>query len=131
MKECCKLKVIIVEPEKIARVAEIEKSLESMQKVVGGCIEALYPFDDYVAIVCNEEGKCNGLPLNRGISTEEYGLYEIIAGTFFICGCDGADFSSLTDEQIGVYLNKFKYPEMFIKLNGVIKSIKYNPTIKD
>jgi hypothetical protein len=57
--------VIIVEPEKSARKAVIDGNLESLQKVVGGHIEAIYPYEDPVAIVCNEEGKLNGLPLNR------------------------------------------------------------------
>ena len=44
---------------------EIPSSLESLQHEVGGDIEAVYPFEEPVAIVCNEEGKMNGLPLNQ------------------------------------------------------------------
>ncbi|MEM5768358.1 MAG: DUF3846 domain-containing protein, partial [Bacillota bacterium] len=36
------MKVLIVEPEKAPREAEIENSLESLQSVVGGYIEATY-----------------------------------------------------------------------------------------
>ena len=42
---------------KTPTIQEIDGSLESMQRIVGGDIEAVYPFDDPVAIVCNEEGK--------------------------------------------------------------------------
>ena len=44
---------------------EIDSDLESLQHEVGGYIEAMYPDEDPVALVCNEEGKLEGLPLNR------------------------------------------------------------------
>ena len=50
------MKVVICEPGQKARIAEIKANLESYQKTVGGYIEAIYPFDDPVALVCNEEG---------------------------------------------------------------------------
>ena len=34
-------------------IQEIDGSLESMQRIVGGDIEAVYPFDDPVVLVCN------------------------------------------------------------------------------
>lgn len=65
------IRVVLVEPGKVARPAVIRCSLEGMQSVVGGYIEAVYPFEEEVAIVCNEEGKINGMALNRAIRTEE------------------------------------------------------------
>ena len=49
--------VLIVEPGKEPYVKEIDSRLESLQHEVGGCIEAIYPYEDPVALVCNEEGK--------------------------------------------------------------------------
>lgn len=45
--------ILVVEPMKKPTIQEIDGSLESMQRIVGGDIEAVYPFDDPVAIVCN------------------------------------------------------------------------------
>ena len=59
------MKVIIVKPFTQPYTTEIKGDLESMQAVVGGYIQAIYPFDDEVALVCNEEGKINGLMPNR------------------------------------------------------------------
>ena len=59
------MKVIIVKPFTQPYITEIKGDLESMQAVVGGYIQAIYPFDDEVALVCNEEGKINGLMPNR------------------------------------------------------------------
>lgn len=61
------IKVVLAEPGKLARQAEIPASLEGMQATVKGSIEAFYPFEEEVCIVCNEEGKINGMPLNRAV----------------------------------------------------------------
>lgn len=65
------IKVVLLEPGKLARVADINASLEGMQKIVGGCIEAYYPFEEQVCIVCNDEGKINGMDLNRAVREED------------------------------------------------------------
>ena len=48
------MKVLIVEPGKYPREADIEHTLEAEQAVVGGTIEAVYPWRDSACIVCNE-----------------------------------------------------------------------------
>ena len=50
-----KIKVLLVEPEKYPKEIVIDDSLEAMQEVVGGDIEEYMPYDDDVAIICNEE----------------------------------------------------------------------------
>lgn len=47
------MRVVLVEPGKAARVAEIDGSLEGMQKTVSGYIQAVYPFEEPVCLVCN------------------------------------------------------------------------------
>ena len=104
------MKVLIVEPMKAPYVAEIDGSLESMQNIVGGFIQAIYPFDDPVALVCNDEGKLMGLPLNRPLMDSSGNIYDIIAGTFFLCAApsDSDSFGSLTEEQISKYTEYYK-----------------------
>ena len=96
------MKVLVVEPQKPCRVQEIE-SLPDMQQLVGGDIEAVYPFQEPVALVCNSEGKLLGLPMNRPLLDKDYLPYDIIRGTFFVAGLGQEDFISLTDEQIQRY----------------------------
>ncbi len=76
------MKVLMVEPGKTPYEAELDGSLKSMQEAVGGDIEGYYPYAEPVAIVCNDEGKINGLPLNRAIYNEDGEMIEIMAGTF-------------------------------------------------
>ena len=71
----------------------MKNDLHEMQQMVGGPIQALYPWEEPVAIVCNDEGKNMGLPLNRVLEN-----YDIIAGAFFVCGIQGENFSSLTEK---------------------------------
>ncbi len=112
--------VILVEPEKAARKAVIDGDLSSLQKAVGGYIQAIYPYEDPVAIVCNEEGKLNGLPLNRKLED-----YDIIAGTFLICGLGEEDFASLPKELADKYMEKFADPEVFMRVGNRIVAIPF------
>ena len=121
-----KIRVVLLEPGKLARVADIDSSLEGMQKTVNGWIEAVYPFEEEVCIICNEEGKLNGMPLNRAIRCEGQ-ITDIIAGPCFVCSCDKASFGSLTEAQQQKYLKLFKYPEHFLKINDQIAAFPYNP----
>lgn len=93
-----KITVLVVEPEKKPYFKEIDNALESLQREVGGYIQAIYPFEEPVAIVCAECGKLEELPLNRALRDENGDIYDIIAGTFLIVGLTEDDFGSLNDE---------------------------------
>ena len=96
------MRILVVEPQKPCRVQEIE-NLTDMQQLVGGDIEAVYPFQEPVAVVCNADGKALGLPMNRPLLDEAQLPYDIICGTFFLAGLGKEDFISLTEEQIRRY----------------------------
>ena len=119
-----KIKVVFLEPLKVAEVREIDASLEGMQKAVRGCIEAAYYFEGAECVICNDEGKINGMSLNRGVYADDGTLIDIIAGPAFICDCSGENFDSLSDELIEKYLEEFRYPEVFFNIKGEITGIK-------
>ena len=114
------MKILLVEPEKAPERIEISGDLESMQQIVGGSIQAIYPFDEPIALICNEEGKLNGLPLNRALRDEDGTIYDVITGTFFLCGAPSEEesFTSLTDNQLEELEIRFHTPELFLRLNG-------------
>ena len=58
------MRILFVEPNAEPRAVEIDGSLASMQSLVGGLIQVVYPFEDRVALICNDEGKLIGLPQN-------------------------------------------------------------------
>ncbi len=120
------MKILLIEPHKLPYPLEIDGTLVEMKKLVGGTIQAVYPFSDPIALVCNDEGKLLGLPLNRALYHSETGeMYDIIAGTFFLCGAppDADHFTCLTDSQLEKYSQCFHSPETFIRMNGKIVAI--------
>lgn len=121
------MKILIIEPEHYPREAEIEGGLESMQNTVGGYIQAVYPFDDPVALVCHEEGKLINLPLNRALRDESGQIYDIISGTFFICGLGSEDFDSMSPELMKKYTNQFAKAELFVQGRSGINVIPFRP----
>ena len=121
------MQVVVVEPKKKPIVQDIGSDLESMQKIVGGLIEAAYPFDEPVALICNEEGKLLNLPLNRALRNDAGEVYDIISGTFFLCAAppDSDRFTSLTDQQVKTHMERFDMPEMFLNLGGDLFVLPY------
>lgn len=110
------MKVIIVSPLEEPVISEIEHGLKPMQEIVGGHIQAVYPFDEPVALICSEDGKLLGLPLNRALRTETGEIYDIISGTFLLCGAppDSDHFTDLTQEQVETLLHRFRRPELYL-----------------
>lgn len=104
------MKVLVIAPDKEPVVQDIDGSLKSMQAVVGGYIQAYYPWWEEVAIICNDEGKIKGLPLNRPIFGERGEFLDFIAGTFFICGApaDGENFTDIPKDLIEHYSKIFR-----------------------
>ena len=94
-----------------------------MQAMVGGDIEVTYPFEDEVAIILNESGKINGLPLNRAIYTEDGDMQDIYAGDFLVVGLTEDDFGSLTSEQMQKFEEQFHQPQMFVRMGRSIMAI--------
>lgn len=103
------MKAVKVPVGKSAYVVDLDTSLESLQKEVGGYIELFFPYDDFanIAIVCNEEGKLISLPQNRVVNGALiYGDF-LIVNTVDIYSEDGNDFCDLNDEEISLLLNVF------------------------
>ena len=124
-----KIRVVLCEPGKLARVTEIGTELEDLQRAVGGLIETYYPFEEQVCIVCNDEGKINGMRPCRAIYDEDRTIRDIIFGPFFICDCSGMEFGSLNAEQLDRYGHMFRCPENYYRVNGEIKAIPYFPSV--
>lgn len=118
------MRVLIVEPGQYPREADIDGSLDTLQHIVGGLIETLYPWEDRAVLICNDEGKLMGLPLNRSLED-----YDIIAGTFFICGLGDEDFCSLTEAQMEHYKSKYRMPELFFKTPDGVKGKPCSPSV--
>ena len=103
--------VLVVEPQKVPYTKIIVSGLESLQREVGGDIEAVYPFDDPIAIICNSNGKLTGQPLNRALWNKAGEIYDIIAGAFWVVGLAGDRFGSLDSAMLSRFRERFLRPE--------------------
>ena len=121
--------VLVVEPGKRPYTKKIEPGLKSLQREVGGHIEAVYPFPEPVAIVCRETGKLDGCPLNRALRDETGTIYDIIAGTFLVVGLTEDDFGSLNPELLQVFTQRFRQPETFMMIGGQLLAVPLEDTL--
>lgn len=122
-----KMTVLVVEPMKEPYAKVIDPGYRALQKEVDGLIQAVYPYEDPVAIVCNDEGKLMGMELNRALRDEDGQIYDIVAGTFLVVGIDDDDFGSLSPDMVQKYTDLFKQPEQFLQINGRIVAIPVEP----
>ena len=112
------LDALLVKPNEYPQKVTIGAELKDLQEAVGGTITATYPFTDPVAIVCNDEGKLLGLPMNRALRDEHGQTYDVLTGNFLVVGLGKEDFASLSPELAQKYEQYFHQPETFIRLGG-------------
>ncbi|MBQ9631720.1 MAG: DUF3846 domain-containing protein [Lachnospiraceae bacterium] len=123
------IRVLLVESGEKPRLVTMEHTLENLQKTVGGHIQAIYPDpSDPIAIICDDEGKFKGYPVNRMLLDDEGEPYDFIAGNFFICGLSAENFASISDEMADKYTERFYWPEMLLRtLEGHVMWIRLKP----
>lgn len=108
------IKVLKVSPGEPPVTCELKNNLTSLQEAVSigtdykGLIEII-SLDERICILCNEEGKLNGMQPNRRVG------YDIICGVFYVAGQDEeGNLTSLTEAEVKQYKARFKNPEYFI-----------------
>lgn len=117
--------VLAVMPGKAPERMELDGSLEAMQKFVGGTIQAVYPSSDPVAIVCNDEGKLMGLERNRALRDDSGNVYDILYGPFFVCGLGEENFTSLPEDLLRKYAQRFHHPELFLRIGESLMVVPF------
>lgn len=118
------IRVLMVEPMESPKLVTLQNDLDSLQKAVSigasyqGLIE-LVPFEDNVLILCNEEGKLNGLSPNRRFG------HDILCGVFYVVAEDDeGELISLTSEQVEKYSEFFGHIDI-IPVDEVEDTIIY------
>ena len=117
------LDVLLVKPGMYPQAVQIGSELEDLQKAVGGDIEAVYPYNEPVALIVNDEGKLNGSELNRALRDNEGQIYDIVAGDFLVVGLGEEDFASLSPELMEKFEKEFHQPEMFVRMGRSIMAL--------
>lgn len=112
------IKVLSIKPGEKPEEIEILNDLNAYQKAVGGLIQALYPYRDPVALICNDEAKLIGLDLNRSLRDEYGNIYDVVAGDFLVVGLGEDNFAGLSEDLMQKYKKIFAKPELFLEING-------------
>lgn len=107
---------LLVKPFEYPQKVQIGLGLKDLQQAVDGMIEVVYPFAEEVGMIVNDEGKINGMPLNRAMYAENGEMTDIVAGNFLVVGLTEDNFCSLTDEQMERYEKRFHQPETFMRM---------------
>ena len=97
------LTILVVEPGKPPYPRQIPDTLQAMQEIVGGDIDATYPYEDPVALIFNSSGKFAGLQPNRLLRLENGDPYDVVCETFV----------SLTPEQLRKYESLYSREMLF------------------
>lgn len=115
---------LIIEPNQFPRRLRIDNELAAFQKAVKGYIECI-DLPNGATIICNEEGKINGEPLNRILYNDIGEIIDIIAGNMIIVGFDAeeGEFTSLTEKQTEEVTEEFFQPDMFFRTKDDIHMV--------
>ena len=84
------MRAIRKRPGQEPQVIDVENSLEALQREVDGWIETV-TFAEDACLICNEEGRIQGLLFNLGL----FGI--LFFGTVLVVGTAGEDFTDLSD----------------------------------
>lgn len=90
------MKVLYKKPGEAPEIREVENDLKPLQELVGGYIETVRVGE--VTIICNEEGKNKGLPINFLVNANGY--IDAIVGPAIFCRSEGFDFTDIQDEDV-------------------------------
>jgi len=111
--------------------------LRSVYEAIGNgcdCVQGVYPFDDPVTIICDDEGKFRGTQEpNRCLFDADGSMYDQIFGTFLIAGVGEEDWRSLTDAEVEKYTERFRELEFTTRISNNVIGIYFmsnsRPTI--
>ena len=110
------MNILIVEPGKTPRPAQIPKTLEAMEEALGGTVQIGCFLPQRVFLVSRENPE--GQAPNRCMPDRN----GYISGPFLLCGIpeDGNSFASLTPGQQAEFQEVFARPGEFMMVGGMV-----------
>ena len=99
--------VAVGKPPEVRTVEELD--LETLRGFVAGDIEILTVGRDDEHLYINEEGRINGLPLNRYVTDDSGNVWDILGDFVLLApGDEEGNETSLTDAQIEKWLPRLE-----------------------
>ncbi len=114
------IRILLIEPGKHPRLVEVEHTNDRFNALVDGWYSATYPWEDLVALIFDDDGKCREGPLPNRMLED----YDLLVGPVFICGLGEEEFISISDELALKYAEKFWMPEAFLRIGDGLLVIR-------
>ena len=110
-----KMTVIVVEPGLRPYLKDIQPGLKSLQREVGGNIEASC-LEDGVFVISDVSAKNSGKEFNRILKTDDNKYIGSVYGTFLLVGMERERFSTLPKPLMKKYVFRFWMPQRYIEI---------------
>ncbi|MDO4647175.1 MAG: DUF3846 domain-containing protein [Eubacteriales bacterium] len=113
-----KKRIVVIRPMEVPEVQYFDDKKDSLNDIVEGYLEAIYPFQAPHRALClfvNEEGKLLHLPPNRVLTDQDGRVYDILQGNMCVVAHDSeGEMRDLTDEEVEAVFKRFGKREMFV-----------------
>lgn len=109
--------VISVTQGEVPQVQTIENSHKAFEAVIGHSVQTIHPYVDAVALVESSDQDLNQ-PFNRALYNEDGEFMDSVQGPFFIVGYENKQWTSVPEDLIPTYLEKFRVPEQCCEIEG-------------
>lgn len=87
---------------------ELQNTLEAEQKYVGGLIQVV-SLDGVVDVICNDEGKLRGLPVNCAFVDADDNVLDVFVGDLVCVRHDEGEFTDIHEEDLQI-IRKYLRP---------------------
>ena len=102
------MRIVYVPPNEKAIEKNIENSLESLKKQIGGYIQSGYYFKAHrIVALFDEEGKNKKLLYNIYLVSPRGKVLDVLVGPVIFCYQNGEEFDSLPEDVAQYLLKKF------------------------
>ena len=105
------IRVIVCRVGQHPVVEQIDAGLDGMQAIVGGyieCVQLSGTLESGVDLWLNEEGRINGMPLNRLVKDDRGRNWDVFGDVFISRHDDEGETIGLTDEDVAKWLPRLK-----------------------
>ena len=121
------LLLVAVEPGKPSCILNVDpsiKSIDDLERAVGGALEAFHPLCEACNVVFIRD-KHYDIPMKYRFE-KDGGIYDIVPGPFIIVGGTETEFRSLSNAEARHFMHRYFFHDCFIRNNGKYFTIPFS-----
>ena len=103
------MRAVLKKPGKNPEVVDIENTLNGIRSAVGGYFQAVvFSEEENIIMLCDEEGKLNGLDYNFSMRGKDSRIIDDVVGNVLFVSAGDEDFRELNKKQIQYLMDCFR-----------------------